>query len=79
MECITELNGTDVLVIYSIDVDYVPTYDHATGWEGEEEVATFTVERVMYRGVDVMEILSESDVTALAMACEHEHEVEVEA
>ena len=69
MEFDTELNSTTVTVEYEVDFDEVDCFNRDTGREYSDVVMMVNIERVMYKGVDILGVISPADMTELEMAC----------
>ena len=76
MELKTTLNGASVTVEYEVEFDEVDCY--SDGRDTTEVVMTVTVEAVMFKGIDILAVISDADVTALEMECTAAYD-EVEA
>jgi hypothetical protein len=78
MELNTRLNGTSVRVVYTVETEEVDCFDSASGREYTQTVANVYVESVFYKGIDIQEVVSDSDMTEMEMECQFALE-EVEA
>ena len=76
MELETTLNNTTVTVEYEVEFDEVDCYKD--GRDYTDIVMRVTIEAVMFKGVDILAVISDSDITALEMECEAAYD-EVEA
>lgn len=70
----TKLNDADITCVFNVDTDTVECFNSATGREYEEQVNVFTLEAVMFQGVDIITTLSLEQVDALDMECQHSFE-----
>ena len=66
----TTLNNADVTVTYNIEIDEVDCYDKAANREYIDLVLRCVLESVIFKGVDILDAVSDADKTMLEMECE---------
>ena len=67
MELQTTLNNAPVTIEYTVEFDEVDCYND--GREYTDTVMTVIIDAITFKGNDVLDIVSDDDLTALEMEC----------